>query len=42
MLETLNPEEETTEMLHALNPQSYYKLGISEVILLNQKKWNIK
>ncbi|MDR0988856.1 MAG: DUF6088 family protein [Prevotellaceae bacterium] len=42
MLETLNPEEETTAMLHALNPQSYYKLGISENVLLNQKKWNIK
>lgn len=42
MLETLNPKENTEELLDALNPQTYYKLGISESILFNQKKWNIK
>jgi len=41
MLETLNPKEDTTEMLNALNPQTFYKLGISDKILFNQKKWNI-
>jgi len=42
MLETLNPKENTTEMLNMLNPQTFYKLGISENILFNQKKWNIR
>jgi hypothetical protein len=42
MLETLNPNEDTAEMLNALNPQTFYSLGISDKILLNQKKWNIK
>jgi hypothetical protein len=42
MLETLNPKENTTEMLNTLNPQTFYKFGISENILFNQKKWNIK
>jgi len=42
MLETLNPKENTIEMLNTLNPQTFYKLGISENILFNQKKWNIK
>ncbi|MDR2147654.1 MAG: DUF6088 family protein [Tannerella sp.] len=42
MLETLNLKENTTEMLNTLNPQTFYKLGISENILFNQKKWNIK
>jgi hypothetical protein len=42
MLETMNPKEDTTEMLNALNPQTFYKLGISDKILFNQKKWNIK
>jgi hypothetical protein len=42
MLETLNPQEDTTILLNALNPQTSYKLGISNKILLNQKKWNIR
>jgi hypothetical protein len=42
MLETLNPEEDTNEMFNALNPQSFYKLSISDTVLSNQKKWNIK
>jgi hypothetical protein len=42
MLETLNPKENTTEMYNKLNPQTFYKLGISENILFNQKKWNIR
>jgi hypothetical protein len=42
MLETLNPEEDTSEMFNALNPQSFYKLRISDTVLSNQKKWNIK
>ena len=42
MLETLNPKENTAEMLNTLNPQTFYKLGISDNILFNQKKWNIK
>ncbi|MDR3251154.1 MAG: DUF6088 family protein [Tannerella sp.] len=42
MLETLNPKGDTIEMLNALNPQTFYKLNISENILSNQKKWNIK
>jgi len=42
MLETLNPKEDTVEMLNALNPQTFYKLGISDKILFNQIKWNIK
>jgi hypothetical protein len=42
MLETLNTRENTTEMYNKLNPQTFYKLGISENILSNQKKWNIR
>ena len=42
MLETLNPKEKTEDMYNALNPQSFYKLGISEKLLFNQKKWNIR
>jgi hypothetical protein len=42
MLETLNPQEDTTILLNALNPQTTYKLGISDKVLLNQKKWNIR
>ena len=42
MLETLNPKEDTNEMYHKLNPQTFYKLGISDNILFNQKKWNIR
>lgn len=42
MLETLNPQENTTILLNSLNPQTTYKLGISNKILSNQKKWNIR
>jgi hypothetical protein len=42
MLETLNPEEDTIEIFNALNPQTFYKLSISDKILFNQKKWNIR
>jgi hypothetical protein len=42
MIETLNPKEDTTEMYNKLNPQTFYKLGISDNILFNQQKWNIR
>ncbi|MDR1881252.1 MAG: hypothetical protein LBR26_00520, partial [Prevotella sp.] len=42
MLETLNPKEDTSEIFNALNPQTFYKLSISDKILFNKKKWNIK
>jgi hypothetical protein len=42
ILETLNPKEDTNEMYNKLNPQTFYKLGISDNILSNQKKWNIR
>ena len=42
MLETLHPSEDTIGLFHSLNPQTFYKLGISDKILSNQKKWNIK
>ena len=42
MFETLNPKENTTEIYNKLNPQTFYKLGISDGILINQKKWNIR
>jgi hypothetical protein len=42
ILETINPQEDTTILLNVLNPQTSYKLGISDMILLNQKKWNIR
>lgn len=42
MLETINPQEDTIEMFNALNPQTFYKLGISKTILPTQTKWNIK
>jgi DNA-binding MarR family transcriptional regulator len=42
MLETLNPKEDTTAMFNALNPQTFYKLGISDSVLPTQQKWNIK
>ena len=41
MLETLNSNEDTTMLQSALNPQTTYKLGISDNVLLNKKKWNI-
>ena len=42
MLETLHPSEDTIGLYNSLNPQTFYKLGISDKILSNQKKWNIK
>ncbi|GHT30721.1 hypothetical protein AGMMS49574_11050 [Bacteroidia bacterium] len=39
MLETLHPEEDTSAMWNALNPQTFYKLSVSDKILSNQKKW---
>jgi hypothetical protein len=42
MLEMLNPEEDTSEILNAFNPQTFYKLSISDKVLSNQKKWNKK
>lgn len=42
MLETLNGNEDTMLLLIELNPQTSYKLGISEKVLANQRKWYIK
>lgn len=42
MLETLNPQEDTTELFKMLNPMTVYKLGISKSVLSNQKKWFLK
>ena len=42
MLETLNSQEDTTMLLNALNSHTTYKLGVSDDILLNQEKWNIR
>jgi hypothetical protein len=42
MLETLNSKEDTNEIFDSLNPQTFYKLSISDKVLSNQKKWNIK
>jgi hypothetical protein len=42
MLEMLNSKEDTKEIFYALNPQTFYKLSISDKVLSNQKKWNIK
>jgi hypothetical protein len=42
MLETLNSKEDTSEIFNTLNPQTFYKFNISDKILFNQKKWNIK
>jgi len=42
MLEMLNPQEDISELYDKLNPQTFYKLGISKNILSNQKKWNIR
>ncbi|KAA6330775.1 hypothetical protein EZS27_020562 [termite gut metagenome] len=35
-------KESTTNMLNALNLQTFYKLSISDERLHKQKKWNIK
>ncbi|MDR0509983.1 MAG: hypothetical protein LBH06_02680 [Rikenellaceae bacterium] len=37
LLETLNQDEDTTELFHTLNHQASYQLGISNDVLLNQK-----
>jgi len=42
ILETLNNNEDTKILLNKLNPQTSYKLGISEKVLPNQQKWYIK
>jgi hypothetical protein len=42
MLETINPKENTKAMYDILNPQSFYKLGISENLLHNPQKWNLR
>jgi hypothetical protein len=42
MLETLNPQENTTRLCKEINPITSYQLGISPNILPNQKKWNIR
>ena len=42
MLKTLNKNEDTKMLLKELNPQTSYKLGISEKVLSNQQKWHIR
>jgi hypothetical protein len=42
MLETLNPQEDTMALFKMLNPMTVYKLGISNTVLSNQKKWYLK
>ena len=42
ILETINPQEDTSSLLKKLNPITTYKLGVSEEILPTQKKWNIQ
>jgi len=42
ILETINPQEDTTMLFKKLNPITVYKLGISDKILPTQKKWNIQ
>jgi hypothetical protein len=42
ILETNNENEDTTTLYKALNLQSSYKLDISNGILLNSKKWQIR
>ena len=42
ILETINPQEDTTSLLKKLNPITTYKLDISEEVLPTQKKWNIQ
>jgi hypothetical protein len=42
MLETLNKNEDTNMLLSKLNPQTSYKLGISEKTLPTQQKWYIR
>lgn len=42
MLEVLNKNQDTNLLWESLNPQTYYKLGISQKVLPNQQKWYIK
>ena len=42
ILETINPQENTSSLLKKINPITTYKLGVSEEILPTQKKWNIQ
>ncbi|MDR1882189.1 MAG: DUF6088 family protein [Prevotella sp.] len=42
LLETLNQNEDTGTLFNTLNHQSSYRFGISQEILLNQKKWHIR
>lgn len=42
ILETLNKNEDILQLMKQLNPQTSYKLGISDQILPNQQKWYIK
>lgn len=42
ILEVLNRKEDTNILLTKLNPQTSYKLGISETVLPTQQKWYIK
>jgi predicted transcriptional regulator of viral defense system len=42
LLETINEKEDTSLLFNALNHQTSYQFGISQDILSNQKKWNIR
>lgn len=42
LLQTLDKNEDTNMLLNKLNPQTSYKLGISQEILQNQERWYIK
>jgi len=42
ILETINPQEDTTMLFKKLNPITAYKLGISFKVLPTQKRWNIQ
>jgi predicted transcriptional regulator of viral defense system len=42
ILETINPDEDTTALYNALNPMTTYKMGISSEILPTQRKWYIR
>ncbi|GHU56570.1 hypothetical protein FACS189411_07550 [Bacteroidia bacterium] len=42
LLETMSEKEDTSVLFNALNHQTSYQFGISQDILLNQKKWHIR
>jgi hypothetical protein len=42
MLETLNPDEDTSVLFKKLNPMTTYKLSVSDSVLPIQKKWHIR